>query len=323
RRLRDEGRDEEEGNRTVKGIFPALLTAYKADGDVDAAATLKLVDRLVDAGVHGLFVGGTAGEGVMQTVAERKLLLDAVVGHVAGQIPVIAHVGALDTRSTVALARHAAVVGAAAVSAVTPFYYVLSDDALAKFYRALAAAVDVPVHGYHIPALTGRELEWRWFADLAEEGVLAGLKYSAKDLGTMSRLVAHTPEDFRVYNGADDVLAAGLLYGAAGGIGSTYNIMPELFVAIYDAIRDGRAEVARGLQRVALSVIEQLERHDFLAFMREVLRLQGVDTGRSRAPLPDLDAAARDEIRRRFHSHPAFLAAREPHAVAVGGGVDD
>ncbi|WP_166355959.1 dihydrodipicolinate synthase family protein [Phytoactinopolyspora limicola] len=294
----------------MKGIFPALISGYKDDGEIDVAGTLKLVDRLLGAGVHGLFVGGTAGEGVVQSVAERKALLDATIGHVAAEVPVIAHVGTLATRTTVELAKHAYAAGAQAVAAVAPFYYDIPDDAMADHYRAVAAAVDVPLYGYHIPSLTGRDLDPKWLLTLADEGVLAGLKFSSKDLGAMGRIAEHTPDHFLIYNGMDDVLLGGLLYGAVGGVGSTYNVMPELYVELYRAIQEGRVDDARALQRQATAFIERLERYDFLAFLREILRLQGLDIGTSRMPLPSLDDRDRTEIERCYRDDPTFHPVR-------------
>jgi N-acetylneuraminate lyase len=293
----------------VKGIFPALISGYKHNGEVDVPGTLKLVDRLM-AGAHGLFVGGTAGEGVVQSVTERKKLLDATIRHVASAVPVIAHVGTLATPTTVELAKHAEAAGAEAIAAVAPFYYTIPDAAMADHYRAVAAAVEVPLYGYHIPSLTGRELDPQWLLTLADEGVLAGLKFSSKDLGALGRIAEQTPDGFLVYNGMDDVLLGGLLFGADGGVGSTYNIMPELYVELYTAVHDGRISDAQRLQRRATAVIEQLEKYDFLAFLREILRLQGLDIGTSRMPLPSLDDQARAEIEHLFRDDPTFTPVR-------------
>ncbi|QVQ52220.1 dihydrodipicolinate synthase family protein [Spiractinospora alimapuensis] len=294
----------------MRGILPALMTGYDADGEVDTRATQALVDHLLHAGVHGLFVGGTSAEGVAQSVAEREHLLSASIGHVAGAVPVVAHVGTLATRTTVELARHAQRSGAAAVAAVTPFYFELNDAALADHYRALHAAVDVPVYLYHIPSLTGRSLESAWILDLAHEGVIAGMKYSADDLEFLRQVTTHAPEGFVVHNGADDVLMDGLLSGAVGGVGSSYNVMPELYVALFEAVREGRTDDARAAQNAANAVLATLRNYNFLAFLREVLHLQGIDLGVSRRPLPALTEAERADITAWLDTAPAAVVAR-------------
>src|SRR5690606_7463758 len=139
-------------------------------------------------------------EGVVQSVGERKLLLDATIHHVASQVPVIAHVGTLATSTTIELAQHARAAGADALAAGTPFYYDIPPAALADHYRAVAARVALPLYGYHVPSLTGRDLDVQWFAELAHEGVLAGLNYSPTDIGVLAPIVANTPDDFRVFN---------------------------------------------------------------------------------------------------------------------------
>lgn len=278
----------------MTGIVAALLTAYDVDGSVDVGRTAQLVDRVVAGGVHGIFAGGTTGEALLQTTSERKALLEAIVDR--STVPVIAHVGAVSTTESCELAKHAAGLDVAGISTVTPFYYWFEPASVVAHVDAVAQAAGRPVHVYHIPARTGVRLPVETFVDLAERGVLAGVKYSSTDLYLLAELLRLLPDDVEVLSGSDEVLLAGLALGAAGAVGSTYSVVPETFVALYDAWNDGDVGTARKLQWRANALISHLVRYDFLAFLREISRHRGLDLGPSRPPLPPLTAAERSAI---------------------------
>ncbi len=137
------------------GVAPALATPVLADGmTVNTAVVPDLIDFLLNAGSSGLFVGGTTGEGVLFSDAERMRLHETAVAATNGRAPVMLHVGTNNLADTIALARHAVEVGADAIAVVTPFFYAMHDDGLAAYYHAVAAAVpNLPLLLYDIPQM--------------------------------------------------------------------------------------------------------------------------------------------------------------------------
>ncbi|HIQ06011.1 MAG TPA: dihydrodipicolinate synthase family protein, partial [Anaerolineae bacterium] len=140
---------------TLRGVMPALLTPFDERGAVNEPVARELVDRLVAAGVNGFYVCGGTGEGLLLTPAERKRMAEIVVDQVAGRVPVVIHVGAIDTATAVDLAAHARAIGADAVSAIPPFYYALDVAAIKEHYRLIGEAARLPLYIYNIPDATG------------------------------------------------------------------------------------------------------------------------------------------------------------------------
>src|SRR3954467_7149536 len=138
------------------GVLPALITPFTDDGDaIDTRALSAIVDRLIAAGVGGLVPGGSTGEFTTLTNAERRELVEVTVEAAADRVPVVAGTGALSTRETVELSRHAERAGAAAVMVVPPFYDALSWRELLAHYTAVAEAIDIPIVYYNVPSASG------------------------------------------------------------------------------------------------------------------------------------------------------------------------
>src|SRR5919202_608975 len=160
-------------------VVVALLTPYDDAGAPDPGALRAHVDLLVEAGVDALMPCGTTGEGPLLSDDEVAAVVRHTVAAADGRVPVLAHVGRPGTAPTLALARRALADGAAAVSAVVPYYYAAGDDAIRAHYGALLDGVDAPVYAYTIPSHTHRELEPALLERLVADG-LAGLKDSTK-----------------------------------------------------------------------------------------------------------------------------------------------
>lgn len=304
------------------GIIPALITPYDGDGGIHEELLAALVRHLMAKGVAGFYVGGSTGEGLLQTVEERKRVLEAVLQETEGKVPVIAHVGAMDTATCAELARHAARAGADAVSAVTPFYYRHGPEQIRRHYLEIADAAGIPLIVYHFPGLTGARLPADFVGELAaaHEGI-AGLKFTSRDMYEMQQILDVCGENFRVYNGSDECALAGFATGACGAIGSTFNIMPELFVALHRHCTEGNWLEARRLQVEANRLIRELLKYDVIAFEREVLRLQGFNVGPPRRPIQQLTETERREIRAIAEQFP-FLGVAGQTWKKGGGGVD-
>ncbi|WP_409342537.1 N-acetylneuraminate lyase [Paenibacillus sp. MBLB4367] len=281
----------------IKGIIPALITPYDESGAISESATRTLVRHLLAKGVDGFYLSGSTGEGFLQTVRERERFLEIVADEVGGAVPVIAHVGAMDTATCLALAKHAERAGADALSSVAPFYYKHGQEQVRGHYLDIAAASELPLIIYHIPAMTGVQSSVSFYKELSESDKIAGVKFTSKDTFELQQLIEACGPDFRVFNGPDECLLAGLATGCCGAIGSTYNIMPELFVKLYKSFQAGQWEEARLLQAKANRVIAELLKYDFIAFEKEILHVQGLDVGLPRKPIQQLTDEQRLQIR--------------------------
>ncbi len=282
-------------NEKLTGILPALLTVFDEQG-VDTKATGALTDKLLAAGVDGLYVGGSSGEMVLQSVEERKALLECVVEAAAGRGSVIAHVGALSTADTVELAKHAKTVGADAVSSVTPLYFKYSFREVKAYYARVAEAAELPVIIYNIPALTGMTLTAAQLGEILSIPGVGGMKFTASDFYQLERLRTAYP-DHVFYNGSDEMLLSGLAAGADGGIGTTYNFQPARMVEIRKAYLAGDMKLALELQSTANRVIEVLLRNGVLPGSKVILNMMGFPAGLCREPFLPLEDAMLADLR--------------------------
>ena len=283
----------------LKGIFPALMTAFKDDEarSLDCEKIIRHCRYLADNGVNGLYVGGSSGEMVLQSTAERKALLEAVMEAVEGRnMTVIAHVGSMSTADTLDLARHAESVGAHALSSVTPLYYKYSVREVMHYYERIAGETALPVIIYNIPALTGMTLNKDQLGDLLSIPNIGGMKFTSSDFFQLERLRTDFPDKI-FYNGSDEMLLSGLAAGADGGIGTTYNYQPSRILGVYNEFHKGNMAKALEYQAKANETIAKILKYGVLPSCKMIMKLNGMDYGTCREPFMPLDEAAIEDLK--------------------------
>ncbi len=222
----------------LRGVYTALVTPFGRDGSLRLRDVPALVDFQRAAGVDGLVVGGTNGEGISLSVAERKRLLEAVLEHAHG-LEVIAATGASALPDALALTRHACKCAVAAVLVLPPFYFKnVAPQGVAAYYRAVVRSSTVPVVLYSIPQFSAVPITPRILKLLIGMPHLAGVKESSPERGPGMTLLDRYPS-LKVFVGNDLYLADMLRAGAAGVISGTANAFPELIVAVAKAVREG------------------------------------------------------------------------------------
>jgi N-acetylneuraminate lyase len=283
------------GALLIHGIIPALLTPLNEAGTaVNYLSLRQLVEFHIQRGVTGFFVCGGSGEGLLLTSEERQTVLETVVATVNGRVNVIAHVGALDTAAAQQLAAHAASLKVDAVAAVPPFYFRVDEAALYDHYQLIAdAAAGTPVYLYNIPSATGVEITAATMAKLITIPAVQGIKYTSYNFYDMHNIIELAPEQLTVLSGSDEVCLAGLAMGAHGAIGSTYNVMPATFAALYQAFRAGDIAEAQALQFRANRVIKALLSVPLIAGLKVILSSWGYDCGGPRRPQRPITAEER------------------------------
>ncbi|MFN7992708.1 MAG: dihydrodipicolinate synthase family protein [Bryobacteraceae bacterium] len=229
----------------VRGILPAIVSPHDGDDCFEPAGFLSVIDSVYAAGVQGLYVCGGTGEGYLMSLSERRLAAELAVEKSRERGAVIVHVGAQGTRDAAVLAEHAARCGADAVASIPPMGR--SPDELVSYYRDIASASSLPTFVYHIPAVTHTAGELGTFLKLLEIPGVAGMKFTDSDLFLLRRVLLERPEAI-IFSGSDELLFAGLSYGAWGGIGTWYNLFPSVFVRIFQAVQAADWASARDLQ---------------------------------------------------------------------------
>jgi N-acetylneuraminate lyase len=269
----------------ICGILPAVVTPIDDAERFVPASFERLLERVYDAGSHGVYVSGNTGEGMAQPVGEREAVIEAAVRNSPKDKLVVAHVGAHRTSDAIRLAKFSAMAGVAAVSSLPPFG--MSYDETKTFYTELAAATDCPVLVYYFPLYSGAIDSLAALLELSDIPNVAGIKFTGFDLYTLSQL---KKSGAVVFNGHDEVLAAGLLMGADGGIGSFYNLIPDLFVRVYELAQYGDWEGAREVQGRINELVEITLRYPYLAAIKLMLKWSGIDCGACYEPRRRLTA---------------------------------
>jgi dihydrodipicolinate synthase/N-acetylneuraminate lyase len=270
----------------LRGVYVPLLTPFQPDGELDPPALERLVDYLLKARVHGLFVGGTTGEFPLLSTAERQRVAEVVVARAAGRVRVVVHAGAPSTREAIQLVQHAQGIGAPAVAVVAPYFFPLPDDALVAHYVSVAAAVPrLPVLLYNIPQRTGNPLLPQLAAEIVRRCPnVVGIKDSSGDLSQTIEYCTLRP-GFQVAQGADGLLLAGLAMGIEATVSGNANVFPELAVAVFEAWWRGDQAAARTAQDRFDAARKPLRSGLDMSLFKRVLARRGVSVGDVRSPL--------------------------------------
>ncbi|CAH5575074.1 N-acetylneuraminate lyase [Klebsiella quasipneumoniae] len=260
----------------LRGVMAALLTPFDGQQKLDKESLRRLVRFNLRQGVDGLYVGGSTGEAFVQSGTERQEVLEIVAEEAKGKMTLIAHVGCVSTLESQQLARAAVGYGYDAVSAVTPFYYPFSFEEHCAHYQAIIESADgLPMVVYNIPALSGVKLTLDQINTLVTLPGVGALKQTSGDLFQMEQIRRAHP-DLVLYNGYDEIFASGLLAGADGGIGSTYNIMGWRYQEMVAALKVGDVAKAQQLQCECNKVIDLLIKTGVFRGLKTVLHYMDV-----------------------------------------------
>ena len=269
----------------LAGMYAALMTGLSDAGEFDPQRQRNIIEYVLRQGLAGLYVGGSSAESGLLTVEELLAQQELVAASAAGaKVTLIAHVGMPNLRDSVHLAKQAQKLGYHALSALPPHSYPFSDEEVFGYYQSLAAATDLPLIVYEIPLRTGRPLPLSLLIRMLDLRNVAGIKFTSTDLFKFSMLRRQRPEKL-FYYGFDEIYAAAAVLGTDGGIGTTYNLLGRLYVALDHAIRANDLPKARELQEISQKFVEVLMETGVLPGMKAAFRTIGVECGQTRAPM--------------------------------------
>lgn len=281
-----------------RGVLPAFYACYNDVGEVCGKRTEAFTHYLADKGVKGLYVCGSSGECIYQSVEERKKTLEHVM-KAKGDMTIIAHVACNNTRDSIELARHAESLGVDAIAAIPPIYFKLPDHAIAAYWNDIsAAAPNTDFVIYNIPQLAGVALSMPLFKEMRKNPRIIGVKNSSPAVQDIQMWKAEGGPDCIVFNGPDEQFVGGYAIGADGGIGGTYAAVPELYIRMDRLMREGNVALAREIQHVVNEITYSYFtcKGNMYAVIKEILRQKGMNIGTVRAPLPQLDPADAPQI---------------------------
>jgi 4-hydroxy-tetrahydrodipicolinate synthase len=275
----------------IRGIIPPVATPMQANEDLDLPRLRWFLDRLIAAGVQGLFVLGTNSEFYALDEREKQEVIATAVAHVRKRVPVYAGTGAETTREAVRLTRMAEREGADGVSVITPYFVSPSQQEILDHYRRIADCTSLPVVLYNNPATCGGvKIDGDTVARLAQVPNILGIKDSSGDLQNTNEYIRVVPDRFSVLQGRDTLIFPALLCGARGAVPATANVAPQLVVDIYEAVQRGDHAAARAAQLKLNPVRHSLSLGTAPGGVKAALALLGLSIGPSRAPVGPLSA---------------------------------
>lgn len=272
-----------------EGIIPAFYACYDDNGEVSPERVQQLTQYFIDKKVKGLYVNGSSGECIYQSVADRKLVLENVMEVAKGKLTIIAHVACNSTKDSIVLAKHAESLGVDAIAAIPPIYFRLPEYSIAEYWNSMSeAAPNIDFIIYNIPQLAGVSLTPSLYTEMMKNENVIGVKNSSMPVQDIQIFCALGGENRIVFNGPDEQFLSGRLMGAKAGIGGTYGVMPELFLQLNQFIAEKELEQARELQYAINEIIGlMVSGHgNMYSVVKEILRInEGLNIGSVRSPL--------------------------------------
>ncbi|HEX4792781.1 MAG TPA: dihydrodipicolinate synthase family protein [Humisphaera sp.] len=288
----------------LQGLIAAPFTPFDADGDLKLSVIERQAEHLVSRGVGGAFVCGTTGEGPSMTTQERMDVSSRWTQVAREKLTIIVHVGHASQRDAMALAAHAASIGAHAVSAMAPFFFKPAnvEQTVAFMLPIAAAAESLPFYYYHIPSMTGVNITIADLVDAALQQIpnFKGVKYTHGDLMDFARCQQKLAGRGEVAWGLDELLLSALVVGAQAAVGSTYNYASPLYLKMIEAFNAQDLTTARMCSQTAAEMVAVLLKYGVLRTGKAAMALAGVDCGPPRAPVSPLSTQERDEVAAAF-----------------------
>ena len=275
-----------------KGVIPAFYACYDEEGNISPERVRNLTKYFIEKGVKGVYVNGSSGECIYQSVEDKKIVLENVMEEAKGKLTVIAHVACNNTKDSMELAAHAESLGVDAIAAIPPIYFRLPEYAIAEYWNDISsAAPNTDFVIYNIPQLAGVALTPSLFAEMRKNPNVIGVKNSSMPVQDIQMFKQDAGEDYIIFNGPDEQFISGRLIGAEGAIGGTYGAMPDLFLKMNEHLINGNLEEARKMQYDINAIIyKMVSGHgNMYAVIKAILKEnENLDLGSVRKPLAGL-----------------------------------
>jgi 4-hydroxy-tetrahydrodipicolinate synthase len=313
-------------SRPFRGIVPPMVTPLSGPDSLDHAGLERLIEHILGGGVHALFILGTTGDGPALSYRLRREVIGRTCELVAGRVPVL--VGVTDTSYTesIGIAEFAAKSGAQAAVLAPPYYFHVSQSDLLRLVESTATDSPLPLYLYNMPNLTKMQWEPETVALASDIPQVLGLKDSSGNIEYLYRVLAavkHKPS-FTVLLGPEHLLLEGLLAGVHGGVCGGANLMPEIFVELFEAFTSGDIAGARILQNRILEIGTPLYQtgeaeSSYIRGLKGALEVAGICSGKLAWPFAEAGAQQRSEIRAHLRLYPEVHLFEQADAVAVRG----
>jgi len=280
-----------------EGIIPPLVTPFSDDGSLSEPMLRKIINYVLDAGVHGVFIAGSTGESYALDTKERIRAFEVAIEEVNRRVPVYAGTAHITTAETVRLTAAAESVGADAVSIVTPFFITPNDQELYQHYKTVAESTRLPILLYNNPGRTDVHISIETIKVLSKIENIVGMKDSSGDMTYINEVIRNTDENFHFFCGRDTLIFSSLVSGGSGAVPASANIAPQLIVELYNQFKQGNLEAARKAQFTLAPLRMAFNLGSFPVVIKEAMQMIGFEVGRTRPPIQPMSPDNRDILK--------------------------
>ena len=266
------------------GVYPAVTTKFKANGDLDIPAFLKNIEYQIKVGIDGVIIGGSLGESSTITHEERLELAKATLDLVGNKIDVILNIAEGSTRSAIDLVKKAEAIGVHGLMVLPPMMYKPTDQEVADYFKEIALNTSLPIMLYNNPVDYKIEITIEIFEQLMHLENIQAVKESTRDISNVTRMKNRFGNRFKILCGVDTLAMEELLMGADGWVAGLVDAFPAETVAIYQLVKAGRLDEALSIYRWFLPILELDINPQLVQNIKLAEVMTGIGTEHVRAP---------------------------------------
>ncbi|MDR6763179.1 4-hydroxy-tetrahydrodipicolinate synthase [Flavobacterium sp. 2755] len=275
-------------NTQFKGIIAYPITPFDENEKVDISLYKQLLERLIVSGSHAVAPLGSTGVMPYLNDEEKEAITEATVNQVKGRVPILVGVSNLTTERTIYHAKAAEKAGADAVMIIPMSYWKLSDDEIVKHYDAVANQISIPIMAYNNPATAGVDMSPALLKRILEIPNVTMIKESTGDVQRMHYLKKELGENVAFYNGSNPLALSAFAAGATGWCTAAPNLIPELNIALYNAVQENDFQEAQKLFYKQINLLRFIVEKGLPRAIKSGLHIQGIEAGHLRKPLQPL-----------------------------------
>jgi 4-hydroxy-tetrahydrodipicolinate synthase len=267
-----------------QGVFPAVTTKFHQDGSLDMDMFFKNLDAQLEAGVHGIILGGTLGESSVLSLEEKIQLTTETVKYVNGKVPVILNIAEGATRDAIFWAHKAKEMGASGLMLLPPMRYGSDARETVTYFKAVANSTDLPIMIYNNPVDYKTLVTLAMFEELTDCPNIQAVKESTRDISNVTRMRNLFGDRFKILCGVDTLAMEELLMSADGWVAGLVCAFPKETVAVYNLVKAGKTEEALKIYRWFLPLLELDIHPKLVQYIKLAEQMAGIGTEWVRAP---------------------------------------
>jgi 1-pyrroline-4-hydroxy-2-carboxylate deaminase len=279
-----------------QGVFPAVTTKFHPDGSLDMEMFFKNIDAQLQAGVHGIILGGTLGESSVLSQEEKIQLTTDTVKYIQGKVPVVLNIAEGATRDAVFWAHKASEMGASGLMLLPPMRYAADGRETVAYFKAVAESTELPIMIYNNPVDYKTLVTLDMFSELADSPNIQAVKESTRDISNVTRMKNRFGDRFKILCGVDTLAMEELVMGADGWVAGLVCAFPKETVAVYELLKSGNHEEALQIYRWFLPLLELDIHPKLVQYIKLAEQLAGIGTEYVRAPRLTLIGEERTRI---------------------------